>query len=186
MIKTQMSNSDKSFFFSPSPRGNFFRYCLFLNRADETLQALVGHQHKFQSTLSSQLTLFSGFLRIFLVAAGWQATFGTTTFIIFECCCCDNCAAEAIDVEFDELFVGGNVSVIHESTDKSSRGPSLCEGEKGHGLFSKIFKIEWSFKKLLLAAIYSDLFLIKSYRLKYLQKAYTKNSLIPRERVNKM
>lgn len=101
---------------------NFFKK----SRADETFQAFAGHQHKFQSTLSSyKLTLFSGFLRIFLVAAGWQATFGTTTFIIFECCCCDNCAAEAIDVEFDELFVGGNVSVIHESTDRSSRGPSL-------------------------------------------------------------
>jgi hypothetical protein len=115
-----------------STRGNF-SLLYFLIRVDETLQALVGHQHKLQSTLSSQLTLFSGFLRIFLVAAGWQATFGTTTFIIFECCCCDNCAAEAIDVEFDELFVGGKGSVIHESTDdKSSRGPSLEKKEIGY------------------------------------------------------
>jgi hypothetical protein len=28
-------------------------------------------------------------------------------------------------VEFDELFVGGKVPVIHGSTDRSSRGPSL-------------------------------------------------------------
>lgn len=28
-------------------------------------------------------------------------------------------------MEFDELFVGGKVSVIHGSTERSSRGPSL-------------------------------------------------------------
>lgn len=68
------------------------------------------------------LTLFSGFLRIFLVAAGVHATFGTTTFIIFDCCC-DNCAAEAID-EFVVLF-GGKVSLIQSTGRASSRGPSL-------------------------------------------------------------
>lgn len=92
------------------------------------------------------LTLFSGFLRIFLGAAGGQATFGTTTFIIFDwwlccCCCCDKCDAEAFDVFV--LLLGGNVSVIHWSTERlRSRGPSLHDGRRRRKLVLSISVIE--------------------------------------------
>ena len=79
----------------------------------------MAREEKNWATLTL-LTLFSGFLRIFLVAAGGQAKFGATTFIIFDCCC-DNCD---VDVEF-VVLLGGIASVIHDSGRASSRGPSL-------------------------------------------------------------
>lgn len=53
-------------------------------------QIIYGHIIIIKKQSNFQLTLVSGFLRIFLFAAGTD-TAGTTAFIIFgcSCCCCD-------------------------------------------------------------------------------------------------